>query len=218
MSANQTGWEEERLLSTESKPTLPELISFKTTTSTINIVKRIGIHFFELGPLLLHDDDGMMTQAITDKCYHNTAKISYEILKRWIKGEGKKPLQWSTLLKKIELSELALTCVYKLNLCNCHNTSTKSDFECQLYFIYNKLIIHSVPITQCTIFTDNIHITQPVSAFFSTYYSSGFNSHFYMLQTSSFNSCFYLQFSLLLVYSASFHHQVISSYMMLKLR
>ena len=97
--------------STEGKPTLPELISFKTTTSSINIVKRIGTHFLELGPMLLHDDDGVMTQAITDECHHNAAKINYEILKRWIQGEGKKPLQWSTLidvLKKIELSELAI--------------------------------------------------------------------------------------------------------------
>ena len=94
------------------KPTLSELICFKTTTSTVNIVKRIGTHFLELGPMLLHDDDGMMTQAITDECRHNAAKINYEILKRWIQGEGKEPLQWSTLidvLKKIELSELALT-------------------------------------------------------------------------------------------------------------
>ena len=99
-----------RLPSTEGKPTLPELIIFKTTTSSINIVKRIGTHFLELGPVLLHDDDGMMTQAITDECHHNAAKINYEILKRWIQGEGKKPLQWSTLidvLKKVELSELA---------------------------------------------------------------------------------------------------------------
>ena len=102
----------ERLPSTESKPTFSELICFKTTTSSINIVKRIGIHFRELGPLLLRDDDGMMTQAIGDECHNNAAKINYEILKRWLQGEGKKPLQWSTLvdvLKKIELSELAFT-------------------------------------------------------------------------------------------------------------
>ena len=93
----------ERLPSVEDKPALHELISFKTTTST---VKRTGAHFLELGPMLLHDDDGMMTQAIRDKCHHNVAKINYEILKRWIQGEGKKPLQWSTLidvLKEIEL-------------------------------------------------------------------------------------------------------------------
>ena len=99
----------ERLPSTKSKPTLPKLISFKTNTSSINIVRRIGTHFLELGPMLLPNDDGMMTQAITDECHHNAAKINYEILKRWIQGEGKKPLQWSTLIDVLELSELALT-------------------------------------------------------------------------------------------------------------
>ena len=71
-----------RLPSAEDKPTIPELISFETTTSFINIVNRIGTHCRELGPMLLHDNDGMMTQAITDECNHNAAKINYEILKR----------------------------------------------------------------------------------------------------------------------------------------
>ena len=102
----------ERLPSTEDQPTLPELIDFKTSTGSINIVKRIGTHYDVLGTLLLRDNDGAVTQSIRDQHHHDAAKINYEILKQWIQGGGRQPVQWSTLidvLKKIELSELAKT-------------------------------------------------------------------------------------------------------------
>ena len=103
--------EKERLPSIEDKPTLEEVISFKTKTDSINITVQIGTHFNELGPMLLHDDNGMITQTITEQYRGNATKINYEILKKWIQGEGKGPVQWSKLidvLKKIELSQLAL--------------------------------------------------------------------------------------------------------------
>ena len=100
----------ERLPSTEDRPTLPELIDFITSTGSINIVKRIGTQYDVLGPLLLRDDDGAVTQSIRDQYQRDAAKINYEILRQWIQGEGRQPVQWSTLidvLKKIELSVLA---------------------------------------------------------------------------------------------------------------
>ena len=102
----------ERLPSTEDQPTLPELIDFKTSTGSISIVNRIGTHYDVLGTLLLQDNDGAVTQSIRDQYQRDAAKINYEILKQWIQGGGRQPVQWSTLievLKKIELSELAKT-------------------------------------------------------------------------------------------------------------
>ena len=77
---------------------------------SIKITERIGTSYGKLGPLLLSDDDGAVTQAIRDQYHHDAAKINYEILQRWIQGAGMQPVQWSTLidvLKKIELSPLA---------------------------------------------------------------------------------------------------------------
>ena len=100
----------DRLASTEDKPTLPELIDFKTQSGSMNIIQEIGIHYHQLGPLLLKDDTGCVTEAIENQYHLNAALINQEILKRWLAGTGLQPIQWSTLisvLEKIELSTLS---------------------------------------------------------------------------------------------------------------
>ena len=100
----------ERLPSTEDRPTLPELISFKTSTESVNIVECIGVQYKQLCPLLLQDRDGTITQIIERDCFFKITEINQEILQRWIQGKGRQPVQWSTLidvLKKIGLSVLA---------------------------------------------------------------------------------------------------------------
>ena len=100
----------ERLPSTEDRPTLPELIDFKTGTENMNILKHIGTLYNDLGILLLDDKAGTVTKAIEKQCHHVVYDINLQILRQWIQGEGRQPVQWSTLidvLKKIELSVLA---------------------------------------------------------------------------------------------------------------
>ena len=100
----------ERLPSTEGRPTLPKLLNFKTSSGTMNLVKQIGADYNMLGAFLLQDDDGTITDAITEEYHHNVFKVNYDILKQWIQGKGRQPVKWSTLievLKNIELSELA---------------------------------------------------------------------------------------------------------------
>ena len=100
----------ERLPSTEDRPTLPELIDFKTVTENMNILKHIGTLYNDLGILLLDDKAGTVTKAIEKQCHHVVYDINLQILRQWIQGEGRHPVQWSTLidvLKKIKLSVLA---------------------------------------------------------------------------------------------------------------
>ena len=92
------------------RPTLPQLIKFKTLSGGINITESIGLHYKQLGPLVLQDNDGTITETIERECFYKVKEINQEILQRWIQGKGMKPVQWSTLidvLKKIELSPLA---------------------------------------------------------------------------------------------------------------
>ena len=92
-------------------PTLPQLISLPTRTGeTINIMQRVGTQHDELGYILLNDRDGSLVDQITSDCHHKSATITKEILKRWIRGEGKQPVTWKTLtdaLSAIGLTELA---------------------------------------------------------------------------------------------------------------
>ena len=92
------------------QPTLLQLTYFETRSGSINIMEQIGTSYRSLGLFLLEDANGVVTKAIRDQYQHDAAKINYEILQRWIQGNWRQPVQWSTLfdvLKKIELSPLA---------------------------------------------------------------------------------------------------------------
>lgn len=92
------------------QPTLSQLICFETGTDSINVLEQIGPHYREFGTLLLEDAAGAVTEAIITKHNRDAKAINWEILRNWIEGKGKKPVEWSILvkvLKDIRLSELA---------------------------------------------------------------------------------------------------------------
>ena len=99
--------------SLESTPTLPELLNFQTASGEdINIISEIGTDFKKLGPQILIDKRGAVLAGIVSKNINDADSINQEILTKWIRGRGKKPVAWSTLidlLKVIGLSELAET-------------------------------------------------------------------------------------------------------------
>ena len=93
------------------RPSLPQLLTFPTITGdTINVMSRVGSERDELGYILLNDSDGAIVDQIIDDFHHKSEKIVKEILKRWIRGKGKHPVTWETLidaLRTIGLTELA---------------------------------------------------------------------------------------------------------------
>ena len=77
---------------------------------SIRIKQKIGSYYEELGYDLLKDDDGAITKQISDEYHSNGPRIVGEIFHRWLKGEGRHPVRWRTLievLRNIELSVLA---------------------------------------------------------------------------------------------------------------
>ena len=105
--------------SADERPSLPELLNFPTITGDpINIISRVGTKYDELGVILLNDSDESIVDAIKHDC-REAAKITKEILKRWIRGEGKQPVTWKTLtdtLRVIQLTELASIIDHSLSL------------------------------------------------------------------------------------------------------
>ena len=99
------------LTSLARKPRVPELLNFKTSSgSTVDIVAQIGKHYAMLGIMLLDDDSGAVISEITEQHKGNPVAINREILTRWVRGQGKQPVIWSTLidvLRDMELSQLA---------------------------------------------------------------------------------------------------------------
>ena len=73
-------------------------------------MEQIGVKYKTFGIHLLEDATGAVTDVIERQCLLNAADINMKIIQRWITGQGKKPITWSTLtkvLKDIQLSELA---------------------------------------------------------------------------------------------------------------
>ena len=70
----------------------------------------MGTYYTDLGLILLDDEDGSIVDQITSQYQLNAVNITREIVKRWIRGEGKQPVTWKTLtdaLTAIGLTELA---------------------------------------------------------------------------------------------------------------
>ena len=99
------------ILSADKKTKMVELSRLtKRNGELIRIKKKIGSYYEELGYDLLNDDDGIITEEISDQCHSNGPRIVGKIFQRWLLGQGRHPVTWRTLievLKNIELSELA---------------------------------------------------------------------------------------------------------------
>ena len=93
------------------KPTLTELLSFETVSgATVDITEKVGTEYAKLGLWLLEDKDGSKIEQIESDCHYKSAVIIRKILTRWVRGEGKQPVTWKTLIEVlniIKLTELA---------------------------------------------------------------------------------------------------------------
>ena len=91
---------------------MPELIRFPSCEGRINIIEKIGSDNHTFGILLLEDCDGSKIGAIENEMVKNAEKITYRIFTLWLKGKGRHPVTWSTLVSVLYdtgLNQLAET-------------------------------------------------------------------------------------------------------------
>ena len=93
-------------------PTLHELLNFHRPgqEKKINVPQEIGTKYKTFGTVLLEDDSGARVDNIVHENRESIERINTEILQEWLKGRGKQPVTWATLvevLRDIELSTLA---------------------------------------------------------------------------------------------------------------
>jgi hypothetical protein len=75
----------------------------------VNLANKIGVSYYEFGVLLL-EDDGDQVAAIEKEMGKKASDINREILRLWLKGQGRQPVTWATLvtvLQDIGLEKLA---------------------------------------------------------------------------------------------------------------
>lgn len=99
------------MIPTDDIPSLVELHSFPSShRGSTNIPEQIGINYMSFGIALLEDHSGAVVGGIAHEYHNNPKRINTEVLQRWRKGEGRRPVSWGTLiacLKDTEHSVLA---------------------------------------------------------------------------------------------------------------
>jgi len=91
-------------------PTMLELVRFRGRERRINIPQQISTKYSQFGLLLLNDTTGAKVRNIKHKHFRDAEQINTEILEEWLKGNGKQPVSWRTLievLRGVQLSNLA---------------------------------------------------------------------------------------------------------------
>ena len=91
------------LISSDSKPTLAKLSSLKA--SKIQVIKRVAPRWYDLGSLLDFDDSGTELDIIKEKHRSDPVNCSRAMFQHWVKGNGRGPHTWRTLIELLEESD-----------------------------------------------------------------------------------------------------------------
>ena len=86
---------------------MSELIIFRGLTAKINIPWDIDGKCYEFGKKILEDTTGEEMEFIRNKYGDTLEQINRMVLELWLKGKGKQPATWATLIKDIGLTDLA---------------------------------------------------------------------------------------------------------------
>lgn len=84
------------------EPTLLEFTKFPAANGNINLAEQIGTDYKYFGIVILEDKMGDLTDA-AEKRHHLIAKdINTDIFTQWLRGRGRKPVSWDTLVKVLQ--------------------------------------------------------------------------------------------------------------------
>ena len=82
------------------------LVRFQGREKTINIPQEIGVNYYKFGLFLLEDDTGARICSIAHKLMNDAEQINMEVLRQWLTGKGKRPINWKTLMEVLHAIEL----------------------------------------------------------------------------------------------------------------
>ena len=81
---------------------MQDLIAFPAINGTLNIPERISTKYKQFGVILLEDGEGALVDGIAHKNFNNPEEINIDILTQWLRGKGRKPVTWRTMISTLE--------------------------------------------------------------------------------------------------------------------
>ena len=82
--------------------TLPHFINFPLSSGKVNLAEEIGTDYKNFGTLLLEDKKGKKVDAIEKKQDRDSERINKDIVQQWLRGKGRQPVTWDTLVAVLE--------------------------------------------------------------------------------------------------------------------
>ena len=90
------------LLSPDQRPSLQELLKFPRGNGHVNILQEIGRKHTKLSAFLLNDETGTIADSITKEQMGDAEDINTAIVSRWLRGKGRQPVTWRTLIAVLQ--------------------------------------------------------------------------------------------------------------------
>ena len=94
------------LQSSGHPPDLPTLRHFPVKNEFLDIAAKIGTDYELFGTFLLQDKDGNKVKTIERSERGDPLRITVEILRQWLQGNGKLPVNWQTFIQCLQDSNL----------------------------------------------------------------------------------------------------------------
>ena len=97
-------------MSVNGPPNLRGLTAFPTRHGKVNIPQEVGVKYQTFAAQLLEDPTGAKVNSKEHKHGRDSLRINTEVLQEWLRGQGRRPVSWGTLievLRDIELRTLA---------------------------------------------------------------------------------------------------------------
>ena len=98
------------ILFTDETPKLQDMYRFEHShgekKTVMRIIEQIGVDYFEFGVCLLDDRGGNRVRGIETFRHFDPDRIISDILQDWLKGRGRRPESWDTLLECLRNTRL----------------------------------------------------------------------------------------------------------------
>ena len=87
---------------------LPAIRHFPEKNDFFDIAEEIGTDYELFAILLLEDNNGNKIKIIEKNKRGDVVDINVEILRQWLRGKGRRPVTWQTLIQCIRDSKLTV--------------------------------------------------------------------------------------------------------------
>ena len=121
--------QQKRLVLKMGPPNLRGLTAFPTRHGKVNIPQEVGVKYQTFAAQLLEDPTGAKVNSMEHKHGRDSLRINTEVLQEWLRGQGRRPVSWGTLIEVLRDIELCTLAGDIEEACSAHVADTEPSFS-----------------------------------------------------------------------------------------